>query len=117
MIVKRYFVDRDGVETGRAQGAPGGGHVEAARLLLPQLDAESEWYEPLFRLKFMRVAEDTEGVLHLDAPYAASLEALPNAQRRWVKDKQAAGFAPVLNNRAFVEARDVAGAVVGRLLD
>lgn len=118
MITKRYFVDKHGVETGRAQGAPGRGHIEAAKLLMPSLNAETEWYDPLFRAKFMRVAEDPDTrLLHIDAPYARSIDVLPNAQRRWVQAKQADQWKPVLNHQAFVETRDKARQVVGALID
>lgn len=84
---------------------------------MPTINAETEWYDQLFKQKFMRVAEDPDSMhLHLDAPYARAIESLTNGQRRWVRDKQALGFTPVLNNRAFVESRDQAKAIVDKML-
>jgi hypothetical protein len=115
-ITKRYFVDRDGVPTSRMQNRPGMGHFEIAQSVV-NLDPNTDLYQQMFALKYLRVGEDAaSNTLYVDAP-VSSADKLTTRQRRWLKDKQAEGWKVEFNNRSFVEARDTrATQVVKQLL-
>ncbi len=67
---KRYFLDKSGAQTTRMRGRPGEAHLDIAKEVLPQhgiaaTDAR-DFYEQMFRLKFVRVVEQDDGTVQAE---------------------------------------------------
>ncbi len=67
---KRYFLDKSGAQTTRMQGRPGQGHIDIAKEVLPQHGIiarnNEDYYEQVFRLKFVRVVEHDDGAIEVE---------------------------------------------------
>ena len=82
VMPQRYFLDQSAVKTTRMQGRPGEGHIDIAKEVLPQhgiaATDNQDYYEQMFRLKFIRVVEHDDGTV--EAEHCAPLTA---AQKRF----------------------------------
>lgn len=107
-LSKLYFLDKKGVATGRLQGAPGQRHVEIATTILGPVDPGADFYAAMFRLKYIRMAEDNVSmILHVDTP-VRDFERLSIGQRRYLNDMSAKGWRIDFNNPEFIKGRDPA---------
>lgn len=96
----KYFLNRDGVPTGRMAGLPGHGHIEIAHEILGErLVPGGDVYERMFLLGFVRVKETDDEVL-VDAP-----RKLTRGQKQFLLEKSACGKTVTLNTAEFIAAR------------
>lgn len=113
-ITKRYFVNKDGVPTTRMQGEAGKSHYEAASAV-EKLTPGTCFYQQMFKLKYIRVAEDAESnTIYIDST-APSIDRLTNGQRRWVDEKRMEGKTISFNSKEFRESRDAQSVVAAML--
>ena len=86
----RYFLDKIGAKTFRLRGQPGDGHVDIAKEVLPQHGVKprsyADYYDQMFRLKFVRVVEHEDGKVEIE--YRGKLT---SAQKRFVKELERQG--------------------------
>ena len=96
----KYFLDRDGVPTGRMRGAVGQGHIDIAKeTLAERLQPGGDVYEQMFELGFVRV-EETELMLEVDAP-----RKLTGSQQKFINEKAHSGKQVQVNGEAFIGRR------------
>jgi hypothetical protein len=83
MADDRYFLDRHGAVTRRMQGAPGHGHIDIAKEVLPAQGIvpvnNEDHYRQMFRLRYARVVEYADGTVKVE--YGT---ALTTAQKRFI---------------------------------
>jgi hypothetical protein len=104
-ITKRYFVNREGVPTTRMANVAGQSHFEAATSV-ERLDPAVDFYQQMFDLKYIRVAEDSASkTVYIDAP-VPTIQHLTVGQRRWLDEKCREGWTIDHNSRDFLEGRD-----------
>lgn len=100
----KYFLDKKGVMTRRLAGRPGAGHYDLASEVLQDLGhrlaPDHDLYQQMFTYGFVRVVE-TEKEIFAEAP-----KPLTKAQKDFFLDKQADGYAVMVNNHQFVESKD-----------
>jgi len=86
----RYYLDKNGAVTRRAQGLPGEGHHEIAQEVLPKLGIVPKDYQDhyvqMFQLKFTRVVEHDDGRVEVE-----HLHELTTHQKRYLKTLSDAG--------------------------
>jgi hypothetical protein len=86
----RYFLDKNGAKTFRLRGEPGDGHVHIAKEVLPQHGVKplnyADYYDQMFRLKFVRVVEHGNGQVEVE--YRGKLT---SAQKRFVEELERQG--------------------------
>ncbi len=89
----RYFLNKDGLKTFRAQGPPGAGHVEIAQEVLAQAGIKpvnlADHYTQMFQLKYARIVEHPDQVLEVE--YRGKLT---SAQERFVAEMRNKGWSP-----------------------
>lgn len=96
----KYFLDREGVPTGRMRGAVGQGHIDIAHEILGErLHPGGDVYEQMFELGFVRVEED-ERLLEVDAP-----RNLTSGQKSFINEKAQHGKQVQVNGEAFIRRR------------
>ena len=96
----KYFLDRDGVPTGRMRGAVGQGHIDIANEhLAGRLQPGGDVYQQMFELGFVRV-EETDVMLEVDAP-----RSLSKRQKTFIQDKAQGGKQVQVNGEAFIKRR------------
>ena len=96
----KYFLDRDGVPTGRMRGVVGQGHIAIANeILADRLQPGGDVYEQMFALGFVRVEEIGDEVL-VDAP-----NPLSRAQEAFFGEKRRQGRKVQVNQVAFIVRR------------
>lgn len=70
VMPQRYFLDKSAVRTTRMQGRQGKGHIDIAKEVLPQhgvsATGNQDYYEQMFRLKFVRVVEHDDGTVEVE---------------------------------------------------
>ena len=89
--MNRYFLDKLGAKTFRAQGRPGEGHVVIGEEVLTKHGVtpqdERDVYEQMFRLKYVRVVEYDGRTLDIEFR-----DQLTSAQKRFVQDMEQQGW-------------------------
>ena len=89
--MNRYFLDKHGAKTFRAQGRPGEGHVVIGEEVLTKHGVtpkdELDIYEQMFRLKYVRVVEYDGRTL--DIEFRGKLT---SAQKRFVQAMEQQGW-------------------------
>ena len=96
----KYFLDPDGVPTGRMRGAVGQGHIDIANEhLAGRLQPGGDVYQQMFELGFVRV-EETELLLQVDAP-----RNLTSGQKNFMNEKARSGKQVQVNGEAFIRRR------------
>lgn len=100
LFMAKYFLDRDGVPTGRIRGAVGQGHIDIANeILADRLQPGGHVYAQMFELGFVRV-EEAELLLEVDAP-----RNLSSKQQAFLAEKARSGKHIQVNGEAFVRRR------------
>lgn len=96
----KYFLDRDGVPTGRMRGPVGQGHIAIANeIMADRLQPGGDVYEQMFELGFVRVEETDEAVL-VDSP-----RCLTRKQQKFLDGKERDGKRVTINDPAFIAHR------------
>lgn len=103
-MTKRYFLDRNGVATGRLAGKPGHTHIDIARMVLADgefVPLAGDLYDQMFEHGFARVREDAENV------WVEHVRPLTKAQQRYLEEKKLQGRKQVhVNDQAFLESKE-----------
>ncbi len=102
----KYFLDPQGIATGRMAGKPGMSHIEIAKLVLSAngrfapLASNTDLYDQMFKLGYARVAEDGQNV------WVDAVKPLTRAQKNYLEDQHYHHKKTViLNDKRFIEAR------------
>ena len=103
-MTKRYFLDKNGVATGRLAGKPGQTHIDIARTALAGGEygpLVGDLYDQMFAHGFVRVREDAENV------WVEHVKPLTKAQQQYLEDKKFHERKQVhVNDRAFLESKE-----------
>jgi hypothetical protein len=94
----KYFLDSDGVRTGRMGGKPGCGHIEIAHAT-EQLDRDGDVCQQMFKLGYVRVLETDQAV------WVDALRDLTKGQKRFLDGKESAGKEVTINSAEFIASR------------
>jgi hypothetical protein len=102
--MKRYFLDPQGIPTGRMAGKPGASHIEIAKLVLLASGkfspAAGDLYDQMFKLGYARVAED-DGNVWVESP-----RPLTKAQKVFLKNRHHDANKVVhVNDQRFIETK------------
>ncbi len=103
----KYFLSKRGSQTQRLASAAGHGHYDLAKLVLTSLGQppapDTDVYTQMAKHGYVRVVEDgSANTIWVDAP-----RALTTDQKFFLNNKERAGWTVVVNNKAFVEGRQL----------